>query len=265
MRWFAALIGLLAAPISAFAHESPAPAAALARAEAAVGNPLPDLAFRDGTGAIIKLGQLRGRPLLLSLVYTGCTDICPVLIESLAAAVEAGRSALGEDSFSVVTIGFDTRNDTPERMRSFARSHGIELPNWWFLAADQQSRDRLAEAVGFTFDPVAGGFEHTGLVTVVDKDGRIYRQVYGATFKPPAVIEPLKDLIFGRAQPILSLDGLLDRVRLFCTVYNPNTGRYYFNYTLFISLAIGTASLSLILVMLVREFRKTMATRKARP
>lgn len=230
---------------------------AAARSEQVIGNQLPSLVFVDRQGRKVSLNDLRGKPLLISLVYTGCTDVCPAIIENLRPAIEIGQSALGADSFTTLTIGFDTRHDTPERMQSFARSRGVDLPNWLFLSGDQQAITRLADAIGFTIVPSAGGFDHMAQVSVVDADGRIYQQVRGGAFNPPAIIEPLKDLMFGQRRALLSVAGITERIKLFCTVYNPNTGRYYFNYSLFIGLGIGLACLLLVLAWLVREFRLT--------
>jgi protein SCO1/2 len=94
-------------------------------------------------------------------------------------------------------------------------------------------------------------------VSVIDGQGRVYRQVYGGVFEPPAIVEPLKDLVLGRERPIWSGRGLLDRIRLICTVYNPNTGRYQFSYAVFIGIAVGGASLLLVLAFLIREWRRT--------
>lgn len=227
---------------------------ALSNAASAIGRQVPGLTFTAADGRPVNLADLRGRPLLVSLIYTGCADVCPALMESLGPAIEAAQEALGRDSFTTITIGFDTRNDTPARMASNARRHGPRLANWLFLSADQETLDRLTDAVGFTIFPAAGGFLHMAQVTVVDGDGRVYRQVYGGSFQPPAIVEPLKDLVFGRQRPLASLDGLIDRIRWFCTVYSPNTGRYYFNYSLFIGAAIGLTSLLLVLAWLTREF-----------
>ena len=98
----------------------------------------------------------------------------------------------GTDSFAVVTIGFDTRNDTPERMRAFARAQGIDRPGWRFLSGDARTVEALAEQVGFVVYPAPQGFDHMALTTVVDQEGRIYRQIYGGVFEAPAVVEPLK-------------------------------------------------------------------------
>jgi protein SCO1/2 len=255
-----AVAALLFSSPSAIADEADN---AFRRSEAAIGGTISDLSFRSIDGTEVGLKSLRGRPVLLTLIYTGCTDVCPAIIESLAPAVDAGKEALGEDSFSVVTIGFDTRNDTPDRMRSFARQHKAGGGNWYFLSSDRKTLDILAEAVGFTFSPSAGGFDHMAQVTVLDKHGKIYRQVYGGSFTPPQIVEPLKELVFGREKPFFSFGGMVDRVKLFCTVYNPNTGRYYFNYSLFASIFIGVGCLLAVLYVLVKETRKALRTGKA--
>lgn len=225
----------------------------LATSQGALQHRLPDLTFVDPAGHQVRLSDYQGRPLLVSMLYTGCTDICPTLIENLRPAVAAAQEALGQESFHVVTVGFDVRNDTPERLRSFARLHGADLPNWAFLSADQDTIDQLAEAVGFTIFSVGGGFEHSAQVSVVDENGKLYQQVYGGTFETPAIVEPLKDLVLGQRHPLVSLDGITDRIRLYCTIYNPRTGRYYFNYSLIVGIVIGAGCLLLVLALLLRE------------
>jgi protein SCO1/2 len=232
-------------------------AQALQLSQSALGNTLPQVTLLDTAGNPVQLARYQGKPLLVTLVYTSCADVCPTLIETLYPAVEEAQSALGRDSFSVITVGFDVRHDTPERMRLMARERGVDLPNWQFLAASQENLDTLARAVGFAIYARPGGYDHMAQVSVVDGKGKIYQQVYGAVFEPPVIVEPLKDLVFGRVRPVASLQDVIDRIKLFCTVYDPNSGRYYFNYSLFGGIAIGIACLGLILVMLVREWRRS--------
>ena len=232
--------------------------AALGASQGAIGSTVPNLTFQSIVDGDISLAGLRGKPLLVNLIYTGCADVCPAIIESLAPAVNAAEEALGKGSFNVITVGFDTRNDTPERMRSFARAHNAGGDNWYFVGTDKETVDRLSTAVGFEIFPSAGGFDHMAQVTILDGNGMIYDQVYGGSFAPPAIVEPLKRLILGRERSVFSLAGLGDRVKLFCTVYDPRTGRYYFSYALPISIIIGAGCLLGILVFLVKELRKSM-------
>jgi protein SCO1/2 len=232
-------------------------AEALRIGQAAIGRQLDDRVLRDTSVRPVALSEFRGRPLLVNFVYTSCSSVCPTIVQTLDAAVGAAQQALGEDSFAVVTIGFDVRNDTPERMRAFARAQGIDRPNWRFLSGDDETVEALAAQVGFVVYPAPQGFDHMALTTIVDQEGRIYRQVYGGVFEAPAVVEPLKELVFGRRSDWTSIDGLVNRVRLFCTLYDPRTGAYRFDYSPFITLAIGLAALAGVGGFALREWRRS--------
>ncbi|MFO1189545.1 MAG: SCO family protein [Alphaproteobacteria bacterium] len=258
-------LGLVLPFCGGTAAAKPSNEAVLEKSESAIGKTLPDLSFTDSAGQRVSLAELRGRPLIISMVYTGCADICPVIIENLYPAVQLAQSTLGKDSFSVITVGFDVANDTPERMRSYARTRGVDLPNWRFLSADAGTVAALSDAIGFEIIPSAGGFGHAAQVTISDAQGRIYRHIYGGSFAPQMVVNPLLEIVYGRTNPVASVAGLIDRVKLFCTVYNPNTQRYYFNYSLFIEIAIGVASLMFMLIWLAREFRRRSAEARNTP
>lgn len=253
----ALLSGLLIA-VAGGAHAAPAfdERTALEVSQGAIGTRLDDHAFRDTAGRPVRLSDFQGRPLVVNMVFTGCTRACPVVVQNLYPAVEAAQRALGEDAFAVATIGFDARNDTPERMRAFARSQGVDLPNWFFLSADQATIDRLADQLGFVAFPSAEGFDHLAQTTVVDGDGIVYRQIYGGGFEVPALVEPLKDLVFGRRTEWTSVEGLVNRVLLFCTLYDPRTDSYRFDWSVFIGMAIGALSLSAVGGYIVREWRR---------
>ena len=54
----------------------------------------------------------------------------------------------------------------------------------------------------------------------------------------------------------VTLDRWVDNVRLFCTIYDPSTGRYRFDYSIFVAIIIGTLCLAAIAVCLVRAWRE---------
>jgi len=175
-----------------------------------------------------------------------------VVVQTLSQAVEVAQEAVGHDSFSVVTIGFDTRGDTPERMRAFARSQGVDLPNWTFLSGDVATIERLVDNLGFIYYSSPRGFDHLAQTSVIDAQGRVYRQIYGAQFNPPALVEPLIELVFGRPAESGQLAALVNRLRLFCTYYDPTTGRYRFDYAIFIAMTVGALSLIGLAAIIVR-------------
>lgn len=227
---FLSALGTGGTPASAATEKPFDDAAAYKYSQAAIGRTVGDYSFRDRQGRTVTLAELRDKPLIVSLIYTSCSQTCPVISHSLIKAVEVAQKTIALDAFRVVTIGFDARVDSPERMRIFARQQGISLPNWEFLSADAATIDRLSEDLGFIFFASAKGFDHLAQVTILDGAGKVFRQVYGDEFDPPLLVEPLKDLIFGRISSLASWDGIVDRVKLYCTVFDPNIGRYRFDY-----------------------------------
>ena len=229
--------------------------AAFADSKAAVGAQVGAYTFRDTKGRPVTLASLRGKPLIISLIYTSCRHFCPMITQSLAKAVDIAGEAIGDDRFNIITIGFDTVADTPVRMASFARTQGIDAANWQFLSADHQSVDALAHDLGFAYASSPSGYDHLAQTTIVDAEGIVFHQVYGTKFGPQFLVEPMKNLVFGRASQLTSLEGLINRVRLFCTVYDPSTGRYGFDYSLFIVIGAGSLCLSGVGIVLVRAWR----------
>lgn len=233
--------------------------AALAYSQAAIGRTVSDHAFLDSARQPVSLADYRGRPLILNLVFTACSTTCPLIVQSLHRGVRIANGALGSDAFSVLTIGFDTDRDTPEQMRAFRASQGVRLPNWTFVSADAATIDALAAEVGFIYIPSPRGFDHLTTTTILNADGEVFRHVYGDLFEPPAVVEPLKDLVWGRFSPVLDLEGVWNRVRLLCTLYDPKNDRYRFDYGIFFGIFAGILCLGGIAFVLLRAW---LATRR---
>lgn len=273
------ILGLLAAALISAgevrAHEAPPAvtpdgndrfdeAAALRTSQAAVGRKLGDHVFRDTLGKRVNLADFRGNPVVVNLIYTACSQYCPITIQNLARGVEAAQVALGEDAFTVLTIGFDSRNDNPARMRAYARARDIGLPGWVFLSADAETVHSLTEELGFLFFPAAHGFDHLAQTTIVDADGIVFRQVYGVDPGIRPIVEPLKSLRFGQVSSLVAFDDIVERVRLFCTLYDPATDAYLFDWSFFTGIAIGVLCIAALLVFLIlEEIRRRRFGRRA--
>jgi protein SCO1/2 len=195
----------------------------------------------------------------LSLIYTSCDHTCPLIAESIARAIEAADASLDRRAYSVLTVGFDTKVDTPPRMRLYQSSRGLTRPGWDFLSADAPTIERLAAETGFYYTPRAGGFDHLAQVTLIDGEGRIYRQVYGENFAAAALVEPLKQLVYDEREESSIVSSMLNRVRLLCTVYDPASGRYEFSYAVLFEMIIGAVSLGAVLVFAIRLWRQAKA------
>ena len=242
--------------------DPPAPAfdgdRALRVSQAAIGRELdPGLTFTDQAGRRRSLAEFRGRPLVISPVYTSCFGVCPTTTTELRRVVEVAIAVLGPEAFRVLTIGFDTANDTPERMRSFAAARGKFPPGWVFAAADAATAAKLLESIGFTYAATPKGFDHMVQATIVDAEGVVYRQVYGEQPEPPQFVDPLKRLALGQKAGEDTLGAMVEGVRLFCTVFDPKSGRYRFDWSIVLSFAIGVLCFAAIAAFLWRSFPRS--------
>jgi protein SCO1/2 len=263
-----ALAGLLlasngAAPAAQKTDATPGldPQEALRASQVAIGQLVGDYVFTDRGGRRVRLSSYRGKPLVVSFVYTGCYQVCPATTRFLAKAVRTAQDSLGRDSFAVITIGFNLPFDTPAAMAAFARQQGVELPNWEFLSPDPQSLEALTRDFGFRYVQTPKGFDHLLQATVVDQDGRIHAQVYGDAFDIPQLVEPLRRLLIDGPKPSTTLFDLVERVRLLCTVYDPVSATYRLNYQILYKLFGALFATALTVGFIVYEWRRGRGTK----
>jgi protein SCO1/2 len=85
--------------------------------------------WTDDDGRPVTFSQWRGRPLVLTAIYTQCRSTCPRTIERLRKMYEAARAASPPPEFVLVTL--DPERDAPDRLRAFKQS--ARLPGAWHL------------------------------------------------------------------------------------------------------------------------------------
>jgi protein SCO1/2 len=229
---------------------------ALIASQAVIGSVPPDFTLLDRQGRPVRLADYRGKPLLVSFIYTGCFTICPTQTRALHDAVRGLDGMLGPRQFNVISVGFNQPFDSPQALRAFAAQQRITYANWEFLSPPRQQVDALTRAFGFSYVETPAGFDHIVGVTVLDGQGRIHGQVYGDRLTAEALGVPLRELILATptsgAMPTLA--ELAERVRILCTVYDPDTGEYRTDWKLLLELFGGALFFGTAVVYLGREW-----------
>ena len=240
--------------------------AALQVSQSVVGTQVGDHVLLDREGRPTPLAKFRGKPLLVNFVYTACFQVCPTTTKNLQKAVERTASVLGPERFNIVSIGFNQPFDSPQAMKAFAFQYGIQQPNWEFLSPAAAIVDPLTRNFGFSYVATSAGFDHMNQITVVDAEGKIVRQIYGETFTAADLTEPLKAMIAGAPIPpqTSTLDEIIDRIRIICSVYDPITGKYRTNYSLYFEIA-GFISFLVFMIWLAFSFMRGQRTDKIKP
>ena len=124
----------------------------------------------------------RGRPLLLTFVYTSCPGACPYVVEEcLQAARAAGKGRPAEDRPFVVAVSFDPGVDTPKHLRAHMKENGLKASEIAFLTGGRTAVDLVLHDWQVNVGRDENGALFHGFQTaVIDREGTIVARYYGA-------------------------------------------------------------------------------------
>ncbi len=213
------------------AHQLPSknidPMRALTIANKAIGRKISNHKLIDQDGNPFNLRDLFGKPLVVNFIYTSCPHICPTITAHLTEAVKKSKGDFGK-RFRVLTIGFDSERDTPQRLKEYGKGFTEDFKGWRFATGDKETIEKLAEEFGFSFQKRDNEFIHLNMTTILDEEGRIYTQVFGLDFKPEEILVPLEGLL--KREKRLGLGQIVDKLKLFCSTYDPSAQSYRFDF-----------------------------------
>ncbi len=115
-----------------------------------------------------------GKVHLIGFFFTTCPSICPIMNKNMVLIQNEFKN---EKAFGIASISINPENDTPQILKKYAQNYGATLPNWNFLTGNKSTIYNIANK-GFNLfvgqnSKANGGFEHSGLVALIDKKGNI--------------------------------------------------------------------------------------------
>jgi protein SCO1 len=94
-----------------------------------------------------RIGELRGKVLAITFIYTSCVDTCPLLTAKLAGLQPRLGADLGA-RVVFVAITVDPERDTPQTLRRYADEHRVRSDGWWFLTGTPAEIREVARRYG---------------------------------------------------------------------------------------------------------------------
>ncbi len=231
-------------------------------ADGAVGKYVGDYTLIDQDGKSFSLRELAGKPFLISFIYTKCSLICPTITTQLKAAFTEAGGSFGS-KFQALTISFDTVNDTSASIKLYGSSFTDNFKKWRFAVASKQTIEALAKDVGFYY-LTEGKLDHMNLVTVIDKEGKVYRQIYGYSLKPYEILQPVYQALSSKEVSQSKPLTIMERIKLLCSTYDEKTGTYKVDYTFPVIFLLGV-TLQLTLVFIVAYIFWSKRSKKVTP
>ena len=188
-----------------------------------------DATFVDEAGREVTFGQYFGtRPVVLVLAYYECPMLCTQVLNGSVGSLEALTFNPGNE-YDVVVVSFDP-GETPA-MAARKRESWIKRlgrpgteAGVHFLTGRPESIAALTQAVGFkyAYDQAIDQYAHPAVMTILTKDGRVSRYLFGIEFAPVDVRLALVEAADNK------IGSVIDQVLLFCYHYDPETGSYGF-------------------------------------
>lgn len=153
-----------------------------------------DVALTDQNGRVFHLADLRGEPVLVSMFYSSCQMVCPMIFETIRATLAKGGKP-AHDGVRVLMVTIDPERDSVAALKQTAAAHGAD--DRWQVARTTASGTReVAALLGVQYRKLADGdFNHSSTIVLLDADGRINARTNTLGAVDPKLVESMRKLV----------------------------------------------------------------------
>lgn len=136
---------------------------------------VPDFEFINQEGKTISNKDYQGKVYVVEFFFATCPTICPIMNRKM---VTIQNEFFGNPNFGIASFSITPEIDTPEKLKEYAENYKITHKNWNLLTGKPQEEVYKLSNEGFKLyagngEESHGGFEHSGLFALVDKNGYI--------------------------------------------------------------------------------------------
>lgn len=127
----------------------------------------------DQHGQRFDWGSRRGKVQLVSMFYTSCQYICPLIVDS-GKAVDRQLTSSERGRLDVLLISMDPKRDTPAALMSVVDKRKLDPLRWTLASPAATDVREIAGVLGIRYRALADGeFNHTSALVLLDVDGRV--------------------------------------------------------------------------------------------
>jgi len=161
--------------------------------------PAPAFSLIDQSGRRVALADFRGKVVIVTFLFTNCTDVCPVLPQILN-RVDQLMSEDERKQLAYVGISIDPKRDTPAQMRKFMRQHGLSEARWTLLSGSLKELTQAANDYGVVVRPDPRlDFVHNTVFVLIDGKGRLRTEFHGLATPTEEIAKAARGLMAPKA------------------------------------------------------------------
>ena len=130
-------------------------------------------------GEQIEMADLKGKVLVMVMIYTSCKAACPRLTADMR-NIEKQISEKNRDKLKFIFVSIDPETDTPERLKKFAQENEMEDNHWLFLRSTKENTMEFAAVLAVKYKRISPiDFSHSNIISVFNDEGVIVHQQEG--------------------------------------------------------------------------------------
>ena len=200
MKHFIGLLFMLLMGVSA-CQNSDRPADSDEGSAKAGSPPLPEMSiyhlpgeWTDQDSTQFELKELRGKVLVMVMIYTSCQAACPRLIADMRRIEEQVPDDYGDD-VQYIMVSIDPETDTPSRMKNFAIENQMTDEKWMFIRSTPENTREFASVLAVNYKKISPiDFSHSNIISVFDRDGEMVFQQEGLDVSHSKTVQTINDL-----------------------------------------------------------------------
>jgi protein SCO1/2 len=136
------------------------------------------VALVDQRGQSFHLHERAGKAQLVTMFYTSCQYVCPMIIDTLR-KTQTALTPQERHRLDVLLISFDPQRDTPARLQQVFRKRKLDAASWTLARAEPADVRKMAALLDIQYRALANGdVNHSSTISLLDGSGRIIAQTH---------------------------------------------------------------------------------------
>ena len=151
--------------------------------------------WKTEEGETIELIDLKGKILVLVMIYTSCKAACPRLVADMR-NIEKQIPKEYKEEIQYVLVSIDPETDTPKKLKEFAKENLMDDENWTFLQGTIDGVLEFANVLAIKYKEITPlDFSHSNIISVFNPQGELVHQQEGLGVDNKETIEKINKLV----------------------------------------------------------------------
>lgn len=149
--------------------------------------------WTNQNGQNIEMKDLRGKVLVMVMIYTSCKAACPRLVADMR-NIESRLPENIKENVQLVLVSIDPKVDTPKRLKAFAIENKMDGNQWSFLRSTEENTREFAAVLAVNYKKISPmDFSHSNIISVFNAEGELVYQQEGLGVNSDATVNKIAE------------------------------------------------------------------------